>query len=376
MIPEKIKLNPTDLSTYCPELWSRAYISQQNNQFAYKPCCYFRPSNNDVLTDFTSIYNDLNQKHQTIRIESLQGKKDIGCSYCYNLEQSLESSPRINAVEKYGTDVTLISHLDLNLGTLCNLSCAICGPFNSSSWVPIAERGWNSVDPVFKYKAKNRQVIDDPQLFLQLKTIQLQGGEIFLEDGYQTFFENLGKYRTYENLEVMIFTNGTVKPSYEFVNILNRCKEVRIFFSVDDVKERFEYQRRGAKWDEVINNIKWFQENLYATYGFNITYSLYNIYYLDQIQKTLSNLFPNLYQNYSAFNTGMANCSAEFLQQEHYDIIRNKIEQVPELEFIKNFIKIKSNPYNEFIDYVKKYDKLTGTSYPNTHPEFWTLINN
>ena len=213
-------------------------------------------------------------------------------------------------------------------------------------------------------------------MFLQLKTIQLQGGEIFLEDGYQTFFENLGKYRTYENLEVMIFTNGTVKPSYEFVNILNRCKEVRIFFSVDDVKERFEYQRRGAKWDEVINNIKWFQENLYATYGFNITYSLYNIYYLDQIQKTLSNLFPNLYQNYSAFNTGMANCSAEFLQQEHYDIIRNKIEQVPELEFIKNFIKIKSNPYNEFIDYVKKYDKLTGTSYPNTHPEFWTLINN
>jgi len=377
MIPEKIQLNPLNENSYCPELWSRAYISQQNEKFSYKPCCYFRPDNTDTLENFNNIYNDLNLKHQPIRIKSLQGQKLSGCSYCYNLEETLSHSPRKSAIAKYGTEVQTINHLDLNLGTLCNLSCAICGPFNSSSWVPIAERGWNKVDTIFKYKPRDRKSIDDPQLFMQLKTVQLQGGEIFLEEGYQKFFENLGKYRTYNDLSVMIFTNGTVLPNNKFVEILNKCGDVKLFFSIDDIEKRFEYQRRGANWNEVVKNIKWFQHNLNADYGFNITYSLFNIFYLDEIYKNLAYQFPGLYRNYSAFNTGMADCSAEFLDQTHYDIIVKKFQEISELSFVQNYVKTtKSNPYNEFISYVKKYDALTNTSYPNTHPEFWTLINN
>lgn len=375
MTPDILSVTPKDLNSYCPELWSRAYISQQNDQFAYKPCCYFRPEHDDTLNDFNNIYDDLNRKHQTIRIENLQGNKNSGCSYCFNIEESLPTSPRTNAIEKQGTNLQLISHLDLNLGTLCNLSCAICGPFNSSSWVPIAERGWGTVDPIFKYKPKNRKVIDDPQLFRQLKTIQLQGGEIFLEPGYQTFFENIGKYRTYTDLDIMIFTNGTVRPSFEFVEILNRCGNVKIFFSIDDMQQRFEYQRRGAKWNEVIDNIAWFNEHVNASFGFNITYSLFNVFYLPELQSFLSSKFPTMNRNYSAFNTGMVNCSAEFLDQTEHAVITDKIKDIPELHFLTDYIKIKNRPYKEFIDYVKKYDSLTNSSYPDTHPEFWTLIN-
>jgi MoaA/NifB/PqqE/SkfB family radical SAM enzyme len=366
---------PQDLNSYCPELWSRAYISQQNNQFAYKPCCYFRPNDNDTLSDFTNIYRDLNQKHQTIRIKNLQGIKDTGCNYCYESESSIGNSARTRAIERQGTKVQLISHLDLNLGTLCNLSCAICGPFNSSNWVPIAEQGWGSIDPIFKYRPKDRPVIDDPDLFRQLKTVQLQGGEIFLESGYQTFFENMGKYRSYNDLSVMIFTNGTVKPTTEFTEILNRCSDVKIFFSVDDIGQRFEYQRRGAKWEEVLANINWFNANTNATLGFNITYSMFNIYYLKDLYNFLINTFPELNRNYSAFNSGMANCSAEHQTAEVKQYILDSVAQISELSFLNNYIKESIDPYTEFKSYITKYDSITKTSYPNTHLEFWELIN-
>lgn len=376
MQPKNVILEPQDLNTYCPELWSRAYISQQNDQFAYKPCCYYRPSHNDSLKEFNKIFNDLNEKHKTIRINNLQGIKDPGCSYCFENEKSLDSSARTNAIKDQGTNLQLIKHLDLNLGNLCNLSCAICGPYNSSSWIPIAEQGWGKIDTIFKYKPKNRNVIDDPELFLQLKTIQLQGGEVFLEPNYQKFFENIGKYRSYDDLEIMIFTNGTVRPNVEFMNILNKCGKVRIFFSIDDIKQRFEYQRRGANWNEVLSNIDWFVQQSQADLGFNITYSLFNIYYLKELYLFLSDRYPDLNRNYSSFNSGMANCSAEFLREKEYYAVLESIKEIPELTFLNDFLKIKELSYYEFKKYVEKYDLLTHTSYANTHPEFWNLINN
>ena len=43
--------------------------------------------------------------------------------------------------------------------------------------------------------------------------------------------------------------------------------------------------------------------------------------------------------------------------------------------YIKENIVNNLHFYTNFIDYVKKYDNLTNTSYALTHPEFWNLIN-
>lgn len=378
MTSEKIKLNPIDENSYCPELWSRAYISQQNNQFAFKPCCYFRPDSSPLIKDFKKVHWTINETHAALRQDSLNGIKHAGCGYCYNFESSDNLSARQLAIQKYGNEVTLISHLDLNLGNLCNLSCAICGPFNSSNWVPLYEQGWSEVSAELKYKPKNRETIDDPDLFQNLKTIQLQGGEVFLEPNYTLFFENMGKYRSYDDLQIMIFTNGTARPSERFLEILNRCGTVNIFFSIDDIEQRFEYQRRGARWNDVVANIHWFENNTNDNIhlGFNSTYSMFNIYYLKELYEFLSTEFPGFNRNYGAFNSGLGNCSAEYLSVLQRQLVLEKTAGISELSFLKTYIKYKSNPYKDFIDYVNKYDSLTNTSYAQTHPEFWALINN
>jgi MoaA/NifB/PqqE/SkfB family radical SAM enzyme len=387
--PIKVQVDGIDPDVYCPEIWNRAYINQLNDQFDYKPCCYYQSPREakKLLTDFNSIYNDYNQSDfaTTLRDKNKNSIPDAGCNHCYNLDKiNPDASGRVHALKSeqnrlLGNHVEVTTHIDLNLGNLCNLSCAICGPYNSSNWVPVYEKGWSIVPDELRYKKKNRQAIDDPALFLSLKTVQLQGGEIFMEPGYYHFFNNLGKYRTYDDLSVWIFTNGTTLPTPEFMDILNNMGKVRIFFSVDDIEHRFEYQRRGAAWDEVSKNIDWFQENAGPNFelSFNITYSLYNIYYLRELQECLSTRFSNVARRFTPFNSGLANCSANRVTSKIRDAVLSKTSNIPELNFLNSYmVEDDTVSYKEFLDYVAKYDGITATSYAESHSEFYNLLVN
>ena len=50
-------------------------------------------------------------------------------------------------------------------------------------------------------------------------------------------------------------TNGTHYPEKEIQELFPHFKSINVAFSVDDVEEKFEYQRYPAKWDEVNENI-------------------------------------------------------------------------------------------------------------------------
>lgn len=38
--------------------------------------------------------------------------------------------------------------------------------------------------------------------------------------------------------------------------LLKKFKKVYLNFSIDDIGKRFEYQRKGANWNEVVENMK------------------------------------------------------------------------------------------------------------------------
>jgi hypothetical protein len=383
--PIIINVEPTNKDTYCPEFWNRTYINQRNDQLNVKPCCFYDPrigaipDRTSQFSDFQSVYQDYNSLPALVemREKNLLGQTDPGCVYCHKSEEHGIKSGRQYSIEQHGTrQVEISSHLDLSLGNLCNLSCAICGPYNSSSWIPISNTIWGN-NSFNKYVKQNRPVIDDPELFLSLKSIQLQGGEIFMEPNYLKFFQNMGKYRSYSDLSIRIFTNGTIKPDTEFWEILKSCGQVHLLFSIDDVGERFEYQRRGANWAKVVENINWFQENSGSNVmlGLNTTYSLYNVFYLAEIHETFTKLFPRLVKNFQPFNTGMANCSAGQMTANVRALILQKVSGIPELSFLRDYIQVSDeNPYKGFLDYIKKYDAATGTSYATAHPEFYKLI--
>ena len=60
-----------------------------------------------------------------------------------------------------------------------------------------------------------------------------------------------------ENIEIHYNTNGTHFPE-EFIETWKKFRKVEIAFSIDNLGERFEYERSGAKWEEVEANIQRF----------------------------------------------------------------------------------------------------------------------
>ena len=365
--------------TRCAELWDRMYLSQTNNQLAHKPCCLYQSAETAVLTtEFDQIYHSHNSAPwiQHLRNETEAGRPVAGCNTCYHTESmGLQSSRQTANLRPRGPRN---GKIDLNLGNLCNLACAICGPWSSSKWQAIAPPEWNYFDPATRYQARNQPVINDPELFLSLKTVQIQGGEPFMESNYLEFFANMGKYRDYSDLEVVVVTNGTQRPNKKFLDILNSCERVTMYFSIDDLDQRFEYQRHGAEWARVVDNMHWFRKQCPDfDYFAQTTYSMLNIFYLAELDAFLNRTFPWLKKNYNAFTwfPGLrAHCSATEMTADVRDAVLNKLVHVPELAHIRNYITVAEDPYAPFLKYIADYDAITNQSYQHTHPEFYNLV--
>jgi sulfatase maturation enzyme AslB (radical SAM superfamily) len=365
--------------TRCAELWDRMYLSQTNNQLAHKPCCLYQSAETAVLTtEFDQIYHSHNSAPwiQHLRNETEAGRPVAGCNTCYHTESmGLQSSRQTANLRPRGPRN---GKIDLNLGNLCNLACAICGPWSSSKWQAIAPPEWNYFDPATRYQARNQPVINDPELFLSLKTVQIQGGEPFMESNYLEFFANMGKYRDYSDLEVVVVTNGTQRPNKKFLDILNSCERVTMYFSIDDLDQRFEYQRHGAEWARVVDNMHWFRKQCPDfDYFAQTTYSMLNIFYLAELDDFLNRTFPWLKKNYNAFTwfPGLrAHCSATEMTADVRDAVLNKLVHVPELAHIRNYITVAEDPYAPFLKYIADYDAITNQSYQLAHPEFYNLV--
>lgn len=329
------------------------------------------------ITDPTAIYQHYTDVITPLRDRNRQGVRDPGCAQCWETEARGQTSGRQWKIVEQGTQtVDVNTHLDLNLSNLCNLSCAICGPWNSSTW---AAKTTHRLYPAGPQYQKSRPAIDDPELFRRLRSIQLQGGETFMDPNYSVFFENLGKYRDYSDLTVTIFTNGTTRPSEKFLNILNSCAEVRIFFSIDDIEQRFEYQRSGAHWQSVVDTIHWFQNNTGPRWQFNFnpTYSLLNIYYLPELLAFLQSEFAGMSVFLNQFNNQpglLAQCEATYMTSVVRDIILDRTQHIPELSFLPGYISVAPDPWAPFLKYIDMYDQMIGQSYADTHREFYQLI--
>jgi hypothetical protein len=368
---------------FCPELWQRVFISQFDDKFYAKPCCLITPSDTTevVLTDPTQLFDHYNQSAcvTDLREQNRQGKLDPGCNVCVVAERTTGSSTRRYAASMLtpGQSLTPMSHVDLNLGNLCNLSCAICGPASSTSWVPVWKNMHNELPTIASYNKNNRPEIDDPAFFKNIQVLQLQGGEVFLQPEYTNFFNKLKKYKNLNEIQVTIFTNGTVLPAPAFLELLKECKLVQLWVSIDDIGDRFEYQRRGAKWANVLENLHWYNAYCQDTFqlGFNVTQSLLNVFYLSDTYNFLTQQFPKFVINNNPYNDSVGLLSISHLPESIKIAIVNKNKSNAALSMLENIITVdNSYKFNAAIEYIQKYNAATATSYADTHPEFWKLI--
>jgi hypothetical protein len=87
-------------------------------------------------------------------------------------------------------------------------------------------------------------------------------------------------------VEIHYNTNGTQYPQ-DAVEIWKHFKTVEIAFSIDDLGERFEYQRSGAKWTDVQTNIELYRKMRQQYPNIQLqccsTVNIFNVRYIDQL---------------------------------------------------------------------------------------------
>lgn len=277
-----------------------------------RPCCLA----DDEITDDTGTKFDLNtasftdiqnsQHMRELRQDFLDRKQPQTCRKCWREERSGRTSKRMHTLDRlkhmlpdqeWTTDAKPLMFLDLKLGNICNLKCRICGSWSSSTFateelnfMPPAEKkdslhytmlragAWPRENPTFWQEID--QVVD------QIQYIEFTGGEPFMIREHFDMLQGLVDRGIAGNIEIHYNTNGTQYPEHA-EEIWSHFKLVEIAFSIDDVGERFEYQRSNAVWHEVETNIARFK--LLRKRNNNIrlqvccTVNVFNVYYLETV---------------------------------------------------------------------------------------------
>lgn len=247
----------------CIDAFKNLNIIAQSNILEISPCCVSPPRAIDTL-DFV---ND--QYLKEVRDTWSAGQWPDACSVCKQAENLNVNSRRLGSNQWYkdhnlfNTEVEL-TRIDYWVGDLCNLKCMICGPKNSSSW----KQELNL--PVEIKKTVNNQFWKTMDLS-SIKFVHFNGGEPLLSKEHVELLKSLpNKHQVHLNYN----TNATILPSAELMDLWVQFELVQLDFSIDDIGDRFEYQRFPAKWAEVVENLQWFVANAPTNCMFSVNTSV------------------------------------------------------------------------------------------------------
>jgi MoaA/NifB/PqqE/SkfB family radical SAM enzyme len=278
-----------------------------------RPCCLAE----EEIVDDAGVKFDLNTASfsgiqnsrymQDLRQEFLDQKQPATCRKCWREERSGRTSKRMHTLDRlkhmlptqdWTIDAKPLMFLDLKLGNICNLKCRICGSWSSSTFAAEELAQLNSNED--KKSSHHYQMLrqgawprENPQFWSeidqvvdQIQYIEFTGGEPFMIQEHFDMLQRLVDRGIAGQIEIHYNTNGTQWPE-QGEAIWCHFKAVEIAFSIDDVGERFEYQRSNAIWSDVESNIAKFKQ--LRTRNNNIqlqvctTVNVFNIYYIAEV---------------------------------------------------------------------------------------------
>jgi MoaA/NifB/PqqE/SkfB family radical SAM enzyme len=368
-----------------------------------RPCCLAK----DEITKFdgskyTLRENTLEEIYhsdymQDLRKDFLAGNKPVTCQRCWDEEAAGRTSKRINSrirlkeyynsVDFQNTNPNQLWFIDLKLGNICNLKCRICGSWSSSKWakeeidyIPeLVDRKTHLAYTYLKNGAwpRESEVFWDnlKTLLPNIKYFEFTGGEPFLIEQHFELLRYAVETGDSQHIEIHYNTNGTVFP--EQAELWANFKHVEIAFSIDNIGARFEYERYGADWQEVQENITKFtamRSNKIST-QLCTTMNIQNVYYLPELcDWILTQTFDHLYFN--MLHDPWHMCISKMTTQAQELVIgrltshefnpKYRAEVLRIVQFIKNG---EGSDGKEFLQKMQTTDEYRQQSFLDTHKE-------
>lgn len=277
-----------------------------------RPCCL---SLSEIVNDNgikisageTSLVDIQRTRHmRDLRKSFLEGRAASDCQRCWDEEKAGRTSKRQHTLnrlqnvvpdQEWTTEAGPLMFLDLKLGNICNLKCRICGSWSSSTFAAEEIRYQSNKKHNFHYAMmtmgrwpRERQEFwqDLQQHFSEIRYIEFTGGEPFMIQEHFDLLQGFVDLGIAHNVQIHYNTNGTHRPE-QAETLWQHFKTVEIAFSIDDLEDRFEYQRSNAVWNEVVANLDWFRK-LRSRYN-NIqlqvcsTVNIFNVWHLESLSQ-------------------------------------------------------------------------------------------
>jgi len=277
-----------------------------------RPCCL---ADDEIVDDagekfqlstanFADIQNSAHMR--SLRQEFLAGERPQTCRKCWNEERAGRTSKRMHTLDRmkhmgisaeWTADAKPLMFLDLKLGNICNLKCRICGSWSSSQFateeinqLPRDQQKSSHAYQMLRAGAWPRenaqfwQQIDS--VLADIRYIEFTGGEPFMIEEHFDMLQGIVDRGIAHQVEIHYNTNGTQWPEKAPL-IWRHFRTVEIAFSIDDLGDRFEYQRTNARWNEVVTNLIKFRTLRDAYHNIRLqccsTVNVFNVRYIDQL---------------------------------------------------------------------------------------------
>ena len=350
-------------------------------------CCLqtvnYKNENNETLNirknTFDEIINSSSAKQ--IRENLKQGKRDINCRQCWSLEDAgLQSKRLLDNHHRAGEGLLL----DLCMGTTCNIKCRTCGPESSAQWNKEywdINKSYNEISTYKDYKGFLKtfnDAFDEDSLVWQelennkkdIRWIDMYGGEPMMMKKQWKFLEQLIEDDLAKNISLHYNTNGTIWDDEKY-NILKEFKHISIDFSIDGIKDRYEFMRHPAVWEEVIQNMETIKNIKDFKCQIAHTVSTLNVWYINEIYMWFKgwDIYLNMVHGPPEYNISNI---PEDIKKVITEKIGIKEKYQPVLEFMNS--KISNFNFQSFIDKTKQHDDYRGENYNAVFPEFSDVL--
>lgn len=367
---------------YCADLQGGLWFQYhtETKQWQAKPCCMYTntyPIHSNITNEFWH-----NETLQQERQDNLLGK-DLpkNCAKCYDTEQNGNYSRRQSWNDRLGTDwknPASCIELDIQADFICNLACRICGPQFSTMWRHVESKEKHNLAKKFKMRADNNNVIEllNTIAMHDIRQIHFQGGEPLMSHTHLQILEKIAGRVDPNQIVIWYHSNATVRVSDQVLKYWEKFKMVEIYFSLDDIGTRMEYQRWPANWQEMHNNLMWYSNNLPHNTWLNVerTVSTLNLAWVMELEQWHKQNFTHTKYN-DPISINYHDCEGKYnlsaITQEYKDAA---LAAIPEDHWahrriinapVDNVMAI-SNMFN----HLNTHDKIRTQNWQEVYPEF------
>ena len=372
-----------------------------------RPCCMAH----DEITDENGEKYDLNETDletayhskymQELRRQFRAGEKPATCNRCWEEEAAGRDSKRIHSqvrlkelykqVDWDNNDPDQLWFVDLKLGNICNLKCRICGSWSSSKWAEeelaympdLKDKKQHIAYQWLRQGAwprKTETFWDNMKALLpNIKYFEFTGGEPWMIEEHWDLLAYAVETGHSQHIDIHYNTNATQWP--KDVLLWKDFGRVDIAFSIDNVGDRFEYERYGAKWDranEIIDATHVLRETSLPniTTQLCFTINIQNVYYLDELlawadTKGFGSIYFNMMHSPDHMSIQQMTPAAQelvlnklkttFWRQAHYQ---------QEIDNVIKFIELGTgSDGKEFLFKMQRTDAHRKQNFADTHPE-------